>query len=114
MEPKFADFVWKQKLKLPKKEMSFPKVGQICSVAGWGFPNKNSEISGKPSLILRQMETQILTRCETFSLQPRSRICTLSMQKQSQTPADSGGPLICQNNLLTGVLSKGNVYKPRG
>ncbi|CAH2296345.1 granzyme A [Pelobates cultripes] len=91
------------------------KISTVCDTAGWGVTKANTKV---PSDYLRETNLTIVDRNQCHKiyskLKPKEIItddmlCTkpLKKQKDDTCTGDSGGPLIC-NNELRGIVSFGS------
>ncbi|XP_078390358.1 granzyme A-like [Cetorhinus maximus] len=105
-EAKLNEFV--NVLPLPKRNLDV-KDGTVCTVAGWG---RTKEKSNKPSDNLKEVNVTIINRttCNSQKYYNYNPVVTVNMlcagDKNGGKDAcggDSGGPLICKNE-LQGIL----------
>uniref|UniRef100_A0A8U8C1F4 Uncharacterized protein n=1 Tax=Geospiza parvula TaxID=87175 RepID=A0A8U8C1F4_GEOPR len=89
------------------KENERVRVGDLCTVSGWGWTSKAGDMSDV--LMEVALKVQYAEICEQLSnnFQCQSMICVGDEEEEKATyKGDSGGPLVC-NKKAHGIVSHG-------
>ncbi|CAD7085813.1 unnamed protein product [Hermetia illucens] len=112
-EPDLALLILKEDLPIDNETigivelaLDIPKDGEQCVALGWGL-NEKFHISS--TLMAAVFEIQPIEACILFYGVPSPNfVCGMSTGKSSVCTGDSGGPLIC-NNQLAGIIDSSAI-----
>jgi len=118
--PSGPEFNHIRKVELPEMgNSSFPEVGKVCSMTGWGCTSAGGGVSGTAMSVDLPIEDDNSCRRNYRPSSMTGRLCA-GFQSSSTSggicQGDSGGPLVCSNNngdaIQVGVASFTSADNP--